>query len=1093
MTIFKTSRILVLTILFLASTQLFAQLFAPVTPYAVGGGPVAVATGDFNRDGKLDLVSANTFAGTISILIGNGSGAFSPASKPSYTLGTHPDAVAVGDFNNDGKLDIVVANEGDSNGFGSSVSILLGNGDGTFQPPVSKTAGFRPVAIVVADFNGDGKLDVAIANVGVFSTNDGTTVTVLQGDGTGGFAAPVDFTVGKDPVSLAVGDLNGDGKPDLVVVNANDGTVSVLINNSNGTQPGFQPASTFSSGSNSADSVAVGDFNGDGKLDFVVAQSGNGSLDVFLGVGDGTFQLPIPGIIDPLGFSGNPQGAVVADLDGDGKLDLVAVNLNGFGKDVVVLLGNGDGTFGAPAYFGSSNTLRPEAQAAVIGDFNGDGKPDLAVANFADDNVGILLNQGTRQPASCFFPAVNYAAGNSPVAISAGDFNLDGKPDLVAANNIPSGTVSRLLGNSNGTFQAAAPYAASTNPAAVAAADFNRDGKPDLVVADFGVFNSNAGDISVLLGAGDGSFGAASSLGVGSGKNPVAVVVGDFNNDGKLDIAEANNNSDVSNNFFINVFLGNGDGTFQAAKPFQLENNAFPSFLAAGDFNRDGKLDLVVANSNKGDVEILIGNGDGTFHFGSTVSVGTSPSTVSVGDFNRDGKLDLVAAYVSSGNANGNIKILLGDGNGGFTAGNTYAVTGINPHSIAIGDFDGDGKVDLAVANMGILTIFGPTDLGNMSLLLGNGDGTFQSAFSLFPGATPEAILAGDFNHDGRPDLAVANFSDNNISVFLNQVCDAGAHHFIVTAPPNVTQSVPFNFRVTAIGASGGIGRNYQGTAHFTSTDSAAVLPADYAFTSGDNGIHLFSGTLKTAGTWTITAADTVTGSITGTSGGITAAPGPVDHFRVTVFVNNAPSTQVGQGVAYILEVKAVDVNNNLVPNYSGTVHFTSSDGAATLPGDYTFVPAQDRGVHDFLVTFQMLGSQTLTATDTGNSSIKTTVTLQVLKATTISVASGRSSYNLFFMEPPVYTITVTGLGGGVPTGTVALEDVYQNAGNLLGEGTLSGGQLIFTLPRQQRSEIYELGHHQIVVSYSGDTNFVGTHIFFDIYRSPGPRRLPRP
>jgi hypothetical protein len=396
---------------------------------------------------------------------------------------------------------------------------------------------------------------------------------------------------------------------------------------------------------------------------------------------------------------------------------------------------------------------------------------------------------------------------------------------------------------------------------------------------------------------------------------------------------------------------------------------------------------------------------------------------------------------------------------------------------------------------MGILTIFGPTDPGDVSLLLGNGDGSFQSAFSLFPGSTPQAIATGDFNHDGKPDLAVANFSDNNISVFMNQVCDAGADHFIVSAPSSVQQSVPFNFRVTGIGVSGGLARNYQATVHFTSTDSAAVLPADYTFTGGDNGIYTFSATLKTAGTWTIKAADTSTASITGTSAGITAVPGPVDHFLVTIIVNNAPSTQVGQGVAYGMQVEAVDINNNEVPGYSGTVHFTSSDGAATLPLDYTFVPAQDGGLHFFVggVTFQTLGSQTLTVADTGNASIKTTVTLQVEKATTISVSSGKPTYSLFFMEPPVYTITVTGLGGGTPGGTVVLEDIYQNSGYFLGEGKLTGGQLTFTLPRQSRTQIYGLGHHQIGIFYDGDASFAGTHIFFDMYRSPGPRRLPRP
>ncbi len=1098
MKLFKSPQIFAVIFFLCMASPVFAQgpLFAPVVTYATGGqNPDAVAVGDFNRDGKLDLVTANNFNNTISVLIGNGDGTFSPASTPTYAVGAHPSAIAVGDFNGDGKLDVVVANSGDSTGVGSSVSILLGNGDGTFQPASTKAAGFRPFAIVVADFNGDGKLDVAIANFGQYLTNDGTTVTVLQGDGAGGFGIPVDFTVGKAPFSLAVGDFNGDGKPDLAVANYDDTTVSILINNGSG---GFLPASNIPAGSNANISVAVADFNGDGKLDLVVVHSGNDSLHILLGAGNGTFQLQQPAITtDPSpGFGGNPQAVTVADLNGDGKLDLALVNVNGFGKDVVTLLGNGDGTFAAASFYASSSGTHPSAGAVAIGDFNGDGKPDLVVANSALVNVGVLLNQGTRPAASCFIPAVNYPAGSSPVAVATGDLNRDGNLDLVAPNVVASGTLSRLLGNSNGTFLTAASYATGENSNAVALADFNRDGKLDAVVSDSGVFNVDSGNISVLLGAGDGSFGAAASLGVGSGKNPAFVTVGDFNNDGKMDIAEVNESGDINGNFFVNVFLGNGDGTFQAAKPFQLESSAFPSYIAAGDFNRDGKLDLVVVNSNKGDVEVLIGNGDGTFHFGNTFSVGISPSQLGVGDFNRDGKLDLAVAYVGNGNSNGNIKILLGDGAGGFTAGNTYAVTGINPHSFAVGDFDGDGKLDLAVANAGVVFFGGfVSDPGNVSLLLGNGDGTFQPATILFPGATPQGILTGDFNHDSKLDLAVANTSDNNVSVFLNQVCDAGADHFIVSAPSSVQQSVPFIFRVTPIGSSGGIGKNYRGTLHFTSTDSAAVLPADYTFTGADAGNHMFSATLKTRGTWAVTATDTGTASITGTSANITASPGPADHFQVTIYINNAPGTQVGQSVAYDLNLVAVDINNNQVPGYSGTVHFSSSDGAATLPGNYTFVPAQDAGSHYFPggVTFQTLGSQTLTVTDMANSSITTTVTLSVEKATTISVASGRSSNTLFFMEPLTYTITISSSAGGTPTGTVILEDIYQNIGHFLGQGTLTGGQLIFTTPRQPRTEIYGLGLHQIGIFYNGDANFAATHIFFNINRSPGPRRLPRP
>src|SRR5216684_1815090 len=240
--------------------------------FTAGYDPIFVAVGDFNGDGVPDLVVANEGSNNVSVLLGNGQGAFQAAQN--FAAGTNPQSVAVGDFNGDGKLDLAVANEGSGD-----VSVLLGNGDGTFQTAVAIATGTNPQSVAVGDFNGDGNLDLAVANGGDFSSGAGSNVTVLLGNGDGTFQTARAFAVDDIPQSVAVGDFNGDGKLDLAVANLRSGDVSVLLGNGDGT---FQGAVNYAAAG--ASSIAVGDFNGDGKLDLAVA---SGSVSVLLGNGDG--------------------------------------------------------------------------------------------------------------------------------------------------------------------------------------------------------------------------------------------------------------------------------------------------------------------------------------------------------------------------------------------------------------------------------------------------------------------------------------------------------------------------------------------------------------------------------------------------------------------------------------------------------------------------------------------------------------------------------------------------------------------------------------------------------------------------------------
>jgi Bacterial Ig-like domain (group 3)/FG-GAP-like repeat/Abnormal spindle-like microcephaly-assoc'd, ASPM-SPD-2-Hydin/FG-GAP repeat len=282
--------------------------FKPAVAYGVGRGPFWVASDDFNGDGKLDLATANFLDGTVSILIGKGDGTFEGAV--SYAAGTEPDSIAVGDFNSDGKLDLAVSNDVSNN-----VSILLGNGDGTFRPQIDYAAGTEANWIAIGDFNADGLLDIAVANF-----TQGNTVSALLGNGDGSFEAPVSYASGSEPFSIVAADLNGDGKLDLAVTNAQDNTVSVLNGKGDGS---FQQHVDYPTGSNPG-SIGVGDFNGDGHLDLVTGNHVSNTVSILLGNGDGTFQQNIDFSSGSLPYS--VAGVAVGDFNGDGNLDLVVAN-----------------------------------------------------------------------------------------------------------------------------------------------------------------------------------------------------------------------------------------------------------------------------------------------------------------------------------------------------------------------------------------------------------------------------------------------------------------------------------------------------------------------------------------------------------------------------------------------------------------------------------------------------------------------------------------------------------------------------------------------------------------------------------------------
>jgi hypothetical protein len=313
--------------------------------------------------------------------------------------------------------------------------------------------------------------------------------------------------------------------------------------------------------------------------------------------------------------------------------------------------------------------------SVAVGDFNSDGKPDLAVANFDSYTMSVLLNKGD----GTFAAKVDYPTDLHPTSVAVGDFNSDGKLDLVETYFITD-KVSIFLNNGNGTFAPRADYNAVTSPSIVAVGDFNADGKPDLAVAD------GIDTISIMLNNGDGAFPVNVVYHADAFIDSIAA--GDFNSDGKLDLV-------VTSSFYdkVSVFLNNGNGTFAAKVDYPT--GKAPLSVAARDFNADGRPDLAVANQDSDAVSILLNNGNGTFAAKVDYPTASAPFSVAVGDFNSDGKPDLVVANVSSNR----VSVLLNNGNGTFAAKADY-LTGTTPHSVAVGDFNADGKLDIVVANV---------------------------------------------------------------------------------------------------------------------------------------------------------------------------------------------------------------------------------------------------------------------------------------------------------------------------------------------------------------------------------------------------------
>jgi len=489
----------------------------------------------------------------------------------------------------------------------------------------------------------------------VMGAGGGAYVYINNGDGT--FKAPVLYG-GTGPQwvdSIVITDINGDKKNDLVVSSYTSSAVWTMLGNGKG---GFTAGSSFAT-DGYPNNVVVADFNGDKKLDFVVGQQGYAGgqwMTMGLGNGDGTFRSS-----QSYGYtwSGLVSQIATADLNNDGNLDMVEAG-GGTGVGITVMLGSSHGVFGSPisTAVGCGQANRNGVNSIAVGDVSGDGKVDVVATSL---NIGIT---------NC------------------------------------ENVVAVLIGSGNGKFKTPVYYSTgvTVQSGSVTLGDLNGDGKLDIVV-------SNAdGSLSVLLNKGKGIYGTATVIIAASGTQGGNIVIGDFNKDGKLDLAVTDYSGTA-----INVLLGNGDGTFKA--PISTPSPINPIALAAGDFNNDGKLDLALTSWNdQGAFTIFTGNGDGTFTQGTTYKFSTwtqcnlgngpNPYWIGAGDLNQDGKLDLAIALSTTSceevyngeNSFGAAVVYTGNGDGTFELDKGPWLGGVDNSGIALGDFNRDGMIDLAVA-----------------------------------------------------------------------------------------------------------------------------------------------------------------------------------------------------------------------------------------------------------------------------------------------------------------------------------------------------------------------------------------------------------
>ncbi|HYV37174.1 MAG TPA: FG-GAP-like repeat-containing protein, partial [Gemmataceae bacterium] len=752
--------------------------------------PVGTALVDLDLDGLTDMVVLDSGTNNVFVYAGQTGGVFKV--QPSLTLalpaGAGASALATGDFDKNGFVDLIVANSALD-----SVSTFLNNGTavgaGEFQPAVNHAAGLAPSGIAVADFNGDTNLDVAVSNSDPDPTNN-FNVTVLPGSATGTFGTAVATVVGdtsptglRNPSGIAAGLLDSDNKPDLAVSGV--GGIAGLVNTSVGGVISFTGATVATSDTTSVAigvvrNTAVANPRGD-----IIATTNANNGQVIVLINDNTGNLFLT---NPVAAGSNPTAVTVMNLDPDPLKDLVVVNNNASGTVTTLRNSSRNGVISATSANGVTPVVITSAQhgltngtivliTGAVGNTAINGAfPISAVTPTTFTLAGVTAN-GTYTANSASWSVISF---NSAITAAT---NNAGQPITITStgHGLTTGqqvTVSGVLGNTgaNGTFVVKvvdpnnfqllgstptgaytsggtwmrAPIIVDTNPVAIAFGDINQDNKPDFVTA-----NSNNNNVTIVRGNGDGSFQVSTNLALTPATQPSAVATGDVNGDGLPDMVVGDTGSNQ-----ITVFLAVAAGLY--GPKTVISGVSAPNSVVLADLTHTGKLDIVATSAVTDVVTVLANNGAGVFSAPVTVATGKSPVKVVTGDFNGDGNLDLAVAH-SAGNPKntGGVSILLGTGSRTFQAAKDVPTNGV-PGSLGVADFNKDGFQDIVVTD---------TVTSVVTLLVGDGTGAFTIFGNYAVGASPAGLLVADVNADGYADVVTvssASTSTDNISAILN-------------------------------------------------------------------------------------------------------------------------------------------------------------------------------------------------------------------------------------------------------------------------------------------------------------------------------------